>query len=556
MSIALNAQIITVDSCWHLPIGTTVPELSAVFGDMRPNHFHMGLDFRTNGREGIPLYAIANGYVSRIRVFPGGYGRVLYIDHPNGLTSVYAHCSQFSDRISKVIYTFQYATHQNEVDIKLHPNQLPVVKGEQIALSGNSGNSTGPHLHFELRDTKTEHALNPLLHGFHVSDQALPNLHGIRIVAIDENGFLLPGKSLVVPLSKLNHHISIPEHFIKGHEKLGVCISATDPMKTGGNGFGLFSAEIWTTKHEQFGFELAEISFDDSRYVNNHMDYDEYKTKGIKFQKLFRNKCNPLTIYQWQSMGGISLHGYDSIPCSIMLEDVNGNVSQHELMITYPFEFNKTTSNLFDSKSYFLPDSSYSFYHKNMHVFVDDHTFYEPVKKSINLNNAQFGTAKTVIQKSVCIEMKAKDHLPTGKQFISVAGEALETKIEGEWLTAESKQLGIFSIKTDTIAPNIQFMPSSSNVVLPSQFSWKIGDAQSGILSYELWLDGKWTLVYFDQKNNLITWKNDQKVTLIGPKSTTLMEVELQVTDRCGNKQVWKNQWSVIDESHLHPLDK
>jgi murein DD-endopeptidase MepM/ murein hydrolase activator NlpD len=114
-------QIITVDSIWSLPIGTDKPELSAGFGDIRPNHFHMGLDFRTNGREGIPLYAIADGYISRIRISPTGYGRVIYIDHPNGQTSVYAHCSKFSDRINGAVISIQNQFKQNELDWKFSP---------------------------------------------------------------------------------------------------------------------------------------------------------------------------------------------------------------------------------------------------------------------------------------------------------------------------------------------------------------------------------------------------------------------------------------------------
>jgi murein DD-endopeptidase MepM/ murein hydrolase activator NlpD len=369
-------QIITVDSIWCLPIGTVKPELSAGFGDIRPNHFHMGLDFRTDGREGIPLYAIADGYISRIRISPTGYGRVIYIDHPNGLTSVYAHCSKFSERINTFVLPTQNQFKQNELDWKFYPNELPVIKGEQIALSGNSGNSTGPHLHFEIRDTKTEHALNPLLHGFHVSDVTPPTLHGVRLVAMDENGYVIPGKSMIVPLSKNSHKVNIPQDFVQGDEKIGFMISATDPVKVGGHGFGLFSAELTSSNHEQFGFELAEISFDDSRYVNNHIDYNEYKSKGIKYQKLFRTKHNPLTIYRLASLGGISLKGLDSIPCSLLLEDVNGNVSQHEMLLQYPFELKQNRNPFFNPAQYFIPDSLYTFRTENMRVLVDPQTFY------------------------------------------------------------------------------------------------------------------------------------------------------------------------------------
>ena len=541
-------QIITVDSIWSLPIGTVKPELSAGFGDIRPNHFHMGLDFRTNGREGIPLYAIADGYISRIRISPTGYGRVIYIDHPNGQTSVYAHCSKFSDRINGIVISIQNQFKQNELDWKFNPNELPVSRGEQIALSGNSGNSTGPHLHFELRDTKTEHALNPLLHGFHVSDSVPPTLHGVRLVAVDENGYLIPGKSMILPMSKTSHKVSIPEDFVRGTEKIGLMVSATDPMKIGGQGFGLFSAELTSSNHDQFGFKLAEISFDDSRYVNNHMDYNEYKSKGIKYQKLFRTKHNPLTIYQLESLGGISLHGLDSISCSLRLEDVNGNVSEHEILLRYPFELKQNRNAFYDPAYYFIPDSLYTFRNENMQVLVDPQTFYEPVKKDMKLPLGQFGHSKTVIQKPICIEMKAKNSFPIEKQYLTINGDALETTRENGYLASESKQLGTFSIKADTIAPIIQLIPTSSNVIVSSEFHWKITDGLSGIARYELLLNGKWTMVYLDQKSNVVSWKNDRRATIIGPTTENVLLMELRVTDRCGNVQTWTKELHVIDE--------
>lgn len=542
-------QTVRVDTCWTSPIGIT-PELSAGFGDIRPNHFHMGLDFRTKGVEGIPLYAVADGYISRIRISSTGYGRVLYINHPNGMTSVYAHCSLFSDRIMEFIFPAQCQFKENEFDWMLSPGQLPVAKGEQIALSGNSGNSTGPHLHFELRDTKTEHALNPLLHGFHVNDSAAPVLHGIRLVAIDQNGYMIPGKNLTVPLTKWQHSVQIPKDFITANEKIGVCISVTDPMKAGGNGFGLYAAEIWTNQSERFGFELKDISFDDSRYVNNHMDYNEYKSKGIKFQKMFRTKDNPLGIYTMQSLGGIALKGEDSVHCSLMLSDVNGNETQHTIQLIYPHELSSSSVPFYQPSTYFLPDSSYIFIAKNMVVEVDANTFYEPVKKSMNLSLGQFGSANTVIQRPICLRMKVNPTLPIENYYISVGGTSLETSHEENWLLAESKQLGTFSVKSDTVAPILKELPTSSNVLIPSFLSWKISDSQSGISSYDLFIDGEWTPIYYDQKNNSLTWQNNRSATIIGPKTEKVISLELIVKDRCGNEKIWRKSLSLIDAPH------
>jgi hypothetical protein len=353
---------------------------------------------------------------------------------------------------------------------------------------------------------------------------------------------------MILTLSKTTHKVSIPEDFVRGTEKIGLMVSATDPMKIGGHGFGLFSAELTSSNLDQFGFKLAEISFDDSRYVNNHMDYNEYKSKGIKYQKLFRTKHNPLTIYQLESLGGISLHGLDSISCSLRLEDVNGNVSEHEILLRYPFELKQNRNAFYDPAHYFIPDSMYTFCNENMQVLVDPQTFYEPVKKDMKLPLGQFGNSKTVIQKPICIEMKAKNSVPIEKQYLTINGDALETTRENGYLASESKQLGTFSIKVDTIAPTIQFMPISSNNVLPSQFSWKIADNHSGIDRYELFINGAWTIVYFDQKYDVVIWKNDRRASIIGPRSENVLSMEFRVTDRCGNVQTWSKELNVIDE--------
>ena len=151
-------------------------ELTAGFGEIRPNHFHMGLDFRTSGREGLSIRAIELGYIARIVVSPQGYGKVLYVNHPNGITSVYAHCSAFNSRIDSLVTAIQLRYKANEIDVRLAPNDIPVTRGELIALSGNTGNSSGPHLHFELRDTESQDALNPLTHGFYVADHQAPKI--------------------------------------------------------------------------------------------------------------------------------------------------------------------------------------------------------------------------------------------------------------------------------------------------------------------------------------------------------------------------------------------
>ena len=181
LNVSCWTQIITVDSSWHLPIGISAPELSAGFGDMRPNHFHMGLDFRTKGQEGFPLYAIADGYISRIKIQSIGYGKAIYIDHPNGYTTVYGHLQKYSGKIAQWIHNYQYKNQTFEFDYVFEKPILLVKKGDTIGLSGNSGGSSGPHVHFEIRNTKSEKIINPTLFGIIPFDTFIPTIKKVFI---------------------------------------------------------------------------------------------------------------------------------------------------------------------------------------------------------------------------------------------------------------------------------------------------------------------------------------------------------------------------------------
>ena len=273
------AQYVTVDSKYHSPLGIPL-QLSAIFGDIRPNHFHMGLDFKTNQKEGIPVHSISDGFISRIKISPVGYGKVLYIDHPNGITSVYAHCAAFSKEITSFLEPFQVEAFSNNIDIKLKKDEFPVMKGQLIALSGNSGSSTGPHLHFEIRDTKTEHGLNPLLYGFSIADNSAPAIQAIKLYAVDEKGYQIPGRSLIFNVRKAaggysipENKITIPKDFVPNYGQLAFAVSGSDQIGSAGT-FGLFENICLVNKDTLFHSIYNRISFDDSRYVNSHQDLE------------------------------------------------------------------------------------------------------------------------------------------------------------------------------------------------------------------------------------------------------------------------------------------
>ena len=160
-------------------------QLAANFGEIRPDHFHMGLDIRTNGKENMPVYAIEEGYISFVKIEPSGYGKAIFLNHPDGRTSVYAHLNQFTDTLESFVRRKQYATQSWQQDIRCSTDAFLVKKGELIAYSGNTGRSEGPHLHFELRDTRTGKNLNPALYGFSVTDHTAPVIQGLYWPVLD-----------------------------------------------------------------------------------------------------------------------------------------------------------------------------------------------------------------------------------------------------------------------------------------------------------------------------------------------------------------------------------
>ena len=524
------AQILNCDNSWTLPMASPV-ELSAGFGDLRPNHFHMGIDIRTGGLENLPIYAIQDGYVSRLKVSAVGYGWVLYLAHPNGYTSVYAHCNKFAPAIQDFYLDTSEALQQNELDLLRPENKIRVKKGELIAYSGNTGGSSGPHLHFELRDTKSEHALNPLLHGFQVTDTGQPVLSGIRIYAIDPNGYEVPTKSYVVTLGQLQHNAILPAGFLREGDRIGLALQVEDYFTKAGRTLGLFSAEVWTENSGHFAFELDEIDFDDARYINSHHDHAYAQVSKKKFQKLFKTRNNPLTIYPYEGTGTFDMNAQDSLQFSIMLRDVNGNETQHQLWVKNPHP--KTAAKItYTSATHWLPAEAYFYQTGPWQLQIDSFTFFEPVRKSLDLAAKRIGSSQFQLAKPIALSYQLKDSINAHRYFITMNGTALPTIFKEGKLLSSSKTLGTFGLRIDETAPTIQ---NQSNNKLDSlnngAWAWLVKDDFSGIASYTCWQNGKWVPAYYDAKNKVI--KAQFQVPF---EAGTILEI--RVKDAAGNVRV------------------
>jgi murein DD-endopeptidase MepM/ murein hydrolase activator NlpD len=298
-----NAQQIFSNNKYPLvdfrsPLDIVPPALAGSFGELRANHFHSGIDFRTNQRQGYPVYAIADGYISRLRVQNSGFGLALYINHPNGYTSVYGHLHRFSPKIAQQVKSIQYQKKSYEIDEFPNSMLIPVHKGEVIAYSGNTGSSGGPHLHFEIRDTKTEATINPQLFGIEIPDNIPPVIYSMYAYRLNKKPFneFTPKQYYQVLGSSGNYRLSgISTINLNG--EIGFGIVATD-RHNGASGLnGVYSIELELDGRLVFVSSLEKFEFENSKGINSHIDYPTYLNTKRSIQKSFVDPGNPLKIY-------------------------------------------------------------------------------------------------------------------------------------------------------------------------------------------------------------------------------------------------------------------
>jgi hypothetical protein len=532
---------------YHPPLNIPLT-LAANFGELRPNHFHMGVDFKTNGVEGLPLYAIESGFISRIKVSPYGYGKVIYIDHPNGVTSVYAHCSGFKGKIDSLVRTIQQQIESTEIDVYFSPKDLPVKRGEIIALSGNTGHSSAPHLHFELRDTKTEDALNPLLNGFPIADHREPEIKGMKVYALNEDGFQIPGRSKYVKVVKgvggfrvPGDVVKVPANFCSEKGGIGFSFDVIDFFDASMNVCGLYGSTLKRNEMDTiFCQRIDQISFDHSRYINSHKDYHEYKQAKRKLHKSFKTAQNPLDIYPSDELGIIHAKPGDLLSLYYAVFDVKNNSTKLQFTVSIEQGAMDQRKEPFPSETYFHPDSAYHYVTEQVEFYCEKGTFYEPTRKDLSLKGTYaFGDPREPIQEPITVKLRIPASInDKSKCYIAVTTTGgrthnIDSQEEGDWTTGSSMELGTFKIRQDTLAPTVQ--PSNfkgSSVAGKTKLTWKVSEYQTNIEDYDLYIDGKWHVLEYETKGDVFIFTKPSNL-----KGTH--KVELIVRDTCGNERKW-----------------
>jgi murein DD-endopeptidase MepM/ murein hydrolase activator NlpD len=506
--------------------------LSGNFGELRKNHIHSGIDIKTDGVVGKKIYAIADGYVSRVKVSPTGFGKAIYITHPNGYTSVYGHLNRFIKEISAYVKAQQYKKKSFAVDLYLRKRQIELKQGEVIAFSGNSGGSEGPHLHFEIRETSSEKPVNPLLFGFKIKDFIRPKIKGIKIYPITERANI-NGKTLPLVLNAagwgLNHRVK-QDQIINVSGEIGFAINTYDLLNDSHNKNGVFSVELRIDSVLIYAHKMERFAFSESRYVNSLIDYEHYIDYKQRFQRSIVDRGNKLSTINKAINKGVVLFN-DTLLHHLVYEikDAYGNTSRFTCKLQSAFAEKKNKTKKLIPKNWF--------YHNRENVFTSDEVsvnfkqgaFYKSFEfkfgqkqpeKGFYSNIVDIHRKQTPVHKRYRLKVKTVG-LPEKfhPKALLVCLNNKEPKSYGGayadgYVKATPKELGRFAVMIDTIAPQIMALNIHNGKKISGykKITFKVTDDLSGIKTYTGKLNGNWVLVEFDPKNDRMTYFVDHRM--------------------------------------------
>jgi murein DD-endopeptidase MepM/ murein hydrolase activator NlpD len=497
------------------PLDIVPPALSGSFGELRSNHFHSGIDFRTNQRQGYPIYAVGDGYISRLRVQNSGFGLAVYINHPNGYTSVYGHMQRFNPKIAQQVKSIQYAKKSYELDEFPSSVLLPVRKGEIIGYSGNSGSSGGPHLHFEIRDTKTEATINPQLFGIEIPDNIPPVIGSMYVYRLNGKPFneFIPKQYFQLSggngTYKLN---SVNTINLSGEVGFGIVVSDRHNGASGNN--GVYSIELELDGKPVYTSALEKFQFQNSRAINSHIDYPTYLNTKRSIQKSFVDPGNPLQIYSnLVNRGRITFTDGKLHALKYTVNDARGNKS------TVTFNVQADTKATLPEPT--VPDgNSYKYNVVNelttdqMRVILPKGTLYNDFNFQYKSSPKPAGNAwsaihhihnnLTPLHTGFELWIKADSSLIRKDKALIVNTNRISQggNFDNGYVKANPRAFGSFFIAIDTIAPLINpvNIANGKNMSGISKMSFRISDNLSGIKSFNGFIDGKWVLMEFDTK--------------------------------------------------------
>lgn len=533
--------------------------LSGNFGELRSNHFHAGLDIKTQGVEGQKVFAVAEGFISRIKVSPYGYGNAIYVTHPNGYTSVYGHLKKYNDQITTYIKENQYKKESFAIQLFPPPFMFQVNKGDIIAYSGNSGGSGGPHLHFEIRDTKTEHPINPLFFGFKILDNIKPDIYALTVFPLNDTSFVNGANKTVRFKATGSNGIYklYPNNPILLQGEFGFGIETVDRMNGTGNKYGLHNIKLLKNNQVVFEQQIDEFAFNEGRFINSHIDYKTYASRRRRVQKSFTQPGNKLRIYRKIENNGIQRITKNS-QYAYAASDLNGNISTLTFNIeAYDFNKPKTTGSIKNKAvQFFSFKERNSFVTDNLLVDLPANVLYEDTYFEYREEPAIAGAISptywihnhyTPLHKKITVSIKMPPLSSALKEkayiFSTIDGKGKYPE-GGKWngnnISVKTRSFGGYGVAIDSIVPIIKPVNIFNGANMRGKWSITavIKDGHSGIDSYRATVDGNWVLMQYDAKNKKLTYYFDENV---GQGKHVF---ELTVKDGVGNRKTYKAEFT------------
>ena len=525
------------------PMGIPL-QLSANFGELRSNHYHLGFDIRTNQRENLPVYAAAEGFISRVKIERYGYGRAIYIEHPNGYTTLYAHLNDFYKELNDFVINKQYADEQWEQDITFTPGQFPVSKGQFIAYSGNTGGSAGPHLHFEIRDTKTEMNINPWHFNFNLVDNITPSIY--RLYYYDRRYSTYQVSPKQIPIKRVGKdYITTQDIIVFPTPTISFGISAEDKGNTSSFRYGIYQTELYVDDTARFGFRMSEISYYDSRSVNGAIDYKMKEAGGPYMQHLSRLPGNNSTIFSPNAGDGVYIISDTAVhTAEVRVLDPEGNVATLKFRFRYDPALNQEM--FFTTNSIpMLPNQENKLSMNDIEVLFPQYSFYHMVPFVHTVMEAKQMAAASGIHSLHNYQIPVHDSFTVRLRSQIPSTDPLRDKIvmqltsdrkkvatkgawEGDWMQAKFWDLGQVKLLVDTVPPSLTTsLRNNANLSKRKSIVFTARDNAGEIKRFRTELDGKWLM--FRRKSYSFIHDFDERTT------RGKHELRVRVEDEAGN---------------------
>ena len=523
--------------------------LAGTFAELRSNHFHSGLDIKTQQQEGLKVFAAAKGYVSRIKISHWGYGKALYITHPNGYITVYAHLKTFSPKIEAFVKKAQYEKETFEIELFPKIQDLLIDTDEIIAFSGNTGGSAGPHLHFEIRD-KNERPINPMLFGIDAKDTKRPTILSVFAYPIGDrsyvNGENERTKLRLIPQENGNYTVENTKAF----GEIGFGIVTYDRQDFAANKNGVGNIQTFLNGNKNFEIDFKRFSFDETKHLNRLIDFKYYARNKSRIQKLFVQPNNPLSMYKDVDENGyITIADSTSSIYKVRIKDYKGNDTWLTIQIVGKKSDTIITPKYREVTDHFIyADQVNNLEEQNVSIYFPSNTFYDDFFIDFSVNCDTLKLHKPIIsaQKYFTINYDISNYAEADKDKLFIARLVgyyknylayTSTTKKGNMLSARSKILDTYVLGVDTEKPKIKPINFQEGKWL-SKYRYlkvKIEDKISGINNYRATINGKWILMEYDAKKNILTYDfNDNIIT------DTKNNLKIIVTDNVGNSSTFE----------------